>query len=848
MSGVAKFVAGVVLMVVGFYTKNPKLIAMGARLAFLGALEEVSKLFVPSPPKNRYRSTIEYSGTVTPRKILFGKLRVGGLNTVRPIVTGDGGKYLHQIVTVAGHPCNAIPVVYFHEAGILSSSITAVSGTADDGKVTVGAYTNKAWVRRYLGSDSQTVDYKLNQALSSLWTSNHRGRGVTYMALTFELDEKIYATGKPLVACLAEGWKCYDPRLDTSPGANPTNAAYEVYTTNPALQLAKYLLDTNLGCSIPAARIDWTLCVAAANVCDELVAIPGSTTQKRYESSVMLEAAGTRREDNIKALAGAMMGTCYRQGGKYRMYAGAALSPSFALTEANIVGDVSVRTETPIGEKYNFVRGTFTDAARNYQESEFEPRGNSSYESDDGARLTKTIELATCTDQWQAQRCAIHILRRSRMKKTLSARFDLAAFKVRPFNVGTMTFADLGWSAQRVVCTSWQFIGDGSIQMTLQEDNATIWADPTVDQYTTPGSAGSGSSSTYTPDPPSSLTATSLSGGIELKWTLPPSMLPGDVVELWEHTSTTKPSPFETTATKLWSGAASGVVIGKADTTTRGYWVQMRAANGTPSSTEPSTTGIGGSAGAGGGVPGLSISLSRSNFSIQCDSSGVPLSGAFDNALGQVTVYSGSTDVTASCTFSSSPTNVSGSVNTATNTPVTGAKGSYRITNLTAETGALAITVTYSGQSTVHVFSVQKVRSGAAASSKVTTTFSDVSVTSYPTTGQAGPLELPVGPNGTITVSASGTYQCTTAADTTVTAKIQYREKGTGTWFDFSPSTEVTGDPYINSTMTLGHFTITPKSATGPGSLKLYEFQLVMKATNLNAHFDAGTFSVSWAP
>lgn len=590
MSGAVKIVAGLAIMFAGIFIPGGSLLLAkaGVLLAGMGTLEEASKLFMPKPPKQRIRQDVEYAGTVTPRRIIYGKLRVGGLNTIRPLVVDPKGKLLHQILTIAGHPVNAVSAVYFNQDTV--GTRTAVTGTANDGLVTTGTYANLAWVRVYTGAQT-TVDYILNQADSSFWTSAHVGKGLTYAALTFKLDEKIYASGKPEVAFLVEGKKCYDPRLDTSPGANPTNASYIAYTTNPALQLADYLMDTALGRGIASTKIDWTLVVAAANECEELVSIPGSTTQKRYESHVMLEAAAERHEDNIAALAGAMMGVCYRQGGKYRMYAGAALTSAFTLTEADIVGSVTCRLETPTGERYNFVRGTFTDASRNYQEVEFEPRGSAAYESADGRRIPKSVQFDTCTDAYQAQRNAIILRRRSRMRQTLTARFALSAFKIRPFMVGAMTFADIGWSAKRVVCTSWKFLGDGTIEMTLQEDASTIWDDPNAaSDYTTPGSGTSGTLTSYTPDPPDNLAATPQPGAILLTWEMPTEILAGDKFAVYEYTSST---PFAS-ATKVWEGYTTSCILAKNDVTIRYYWVRVEALNTNTSTTEPSSTGVAG--------------------------------------------------------------------------------------------------------------------------------------------------------------------------------------------------------------------------------------------------------------
>jgi hypothetical protein len=1030
MSGVVKFVAGVALMAVGVFTMGATafvaagLLAAkaGVALAALGVLDEVGKLFLPDAPDPSVRQDIEYSGTVMPRRIIYGKVRVGGLNVLRPIATPpENGNNLHQILAIAGHECNAIPSVYFNETEIAAAAITAVSGTEDDGLVTTGFYApenhDHAWIRRYLGTSTQTVDYKLNAAAPTLWTSDHRGRGVCYLALTFRISEKKFGSGKPDVSALVEGKKCYDPRLDVSPGASPTNASYIAYTTNPALQLADYLMDENLGRGIPSTKIDWTLVVAAANICEESVDIPEATTQTRYTSSIVLEAAGDDRihEQNIKALASAMMGTCYRQGGKYRMYAGAALSPSYDLTERDILGDVSIRLETPMGDKYNFIRGTFTDAARNYQDVEFEPRGNAAYESADGDRLPKTVSFKAVTSNYEAQRNGIIVLRRGRMAKTISARFSLAAFSVRPWMVGTMTFADIGWTDQRVVCTSWKFVGDGTIELSLQEDSSTIWDDPTEEQYAEPGSGGAGTSGTYTPDPPSDLAVAALVGGLEASWTLPLEMLPGDVIELWQHTAST---PFAS-ATKIWEGTSSSVVLNKDDTTTRYYWVRARAANGNTSSVHPATNGVAGTADGGpvdgqqftpvahgsgtlsiegdefsrtdaggswdtgvysaesfyngayvSGLPlvtnksgmlglnsdpttdanftsldyafytvnngdlriyesgslisshgtyttatqlqitydgtnvryfkdgtllrtiaasaniklhmdsslseggagyttvrfgpvgaagddGITASLSTSAITIQVSGGGVPYSGAYDNATGQIVITDGATDVTASATLSSTATNCSGAVRTATNTPTTGAKGTYYITSLSADKGYLAIAWSYGGRSGTLYFHANKVYAGKDARYVEDTSITTpVTGTSYAGAFASTP-QLTVGPGGTITVACniSSYYGQTNSGTCTLTGQIQYYNVDTaGPWTDVSGAT-ATGATATwdsgDSSWIPGYLTIPPTtlSASGISVATQFDFRLRLYQTGNATGVVVGTgvCSAGWS-
>jgi hypothetical protein len=723
MSGVVKFVAGIVIMFVGVFTGNLPMAQAGYALAWMGALEEVSKLFLPKPPKLRSKQDVEYSGTVEPRRIIYGYVRTSGMNTVRPVVTGTKGKYLHQVLTVAGHEVEDIRDVFYNSDTISDAYIGSVAGAATDGLVSSGIYANRAWIRRYLGTASQTVDFILNAATPDLWDTNHRGRGVAYVALQFQLDQDVYGTGKPQVAFMVKGKKVYDPRLDGTPGADPTNPAYIAYSKNPALCLADYLADSSIGVGIAASKIDWTMVVTAANVCDESVSIPGTpATQSRYTCSVVLESTPDPIP-NIKSLASAMMGICYRQGGKYRMYAGCALTPSFTLTSANIVGPYTFRNETPQGEKYNYVRGTFSDEDRLYQESEYEPRGNTSYEADDGIRISKDAPFLTATNKWEAQRNSLLVSRRSRMAQTLSATFDLSAFKVRPWDIGSMTFSEIGWTNQRVVCVAWEFVGNGSINMSLQEDDAAIWDDPVVGAYITPGTAGSASAAAYAPDEATSLTATSVPGGISFSWTLPAASIPGDVIQLFEYTAST---PFSS-ATMVWEGAATGTFLTKSVTTQYYYWIRSRATNGNTSDPYPATTGVSGKA--------LSVTTSLSANASSGAISATDVSAS--KTTGSITV----TPAGGTAPYTYAWTKVSGATITADSS--TAATTTFTATSLT------------SGETRVAIFRCTVTDNVAAtATADVTVTIARVSMTAA-----ASPTSL----------STSGVSASLTTASTTVT-------------------------------------------------------------------------------
>lgn len=527
---------------------------------------------------------VEYSGTIEPRRIMYGELKCSGMHVLPPVTTGTNNKFLHGALVVAGHEVNAITSVWFDQEQL--GTISSITGTANDGKVTTGTFANKAWVRRYMGTSGQTVDWILDNALS-IWTTNHRGRGVAYVAYQLEYDEAVYKTGKPTVSVLVQGKKCYDPRLDVSPGANPTNPAYIAYTANPALCLADYITDTSLGLAEAASRIDWTMVEDAADICDELVAVPTASTQKRYTCNIALLAT-TPYEQNIEALVACMLGSCMYSGGKWRIRAGAWEATSFVIGDANIVdAGVDVTTAYSYKDRWNGVRGSYIDPNNNYQPNEFPPVQNASYVTADGESVFKDTAFAGCINVYEAQRNAIMLVRKSRNRRAYVVNCDLSAWKIRPGMTGLLTVTELGVSAQTVRCEGWKLNPAGTVEVALRDELASDWNDPLEADYLTPLTISTPTPVYFTPDSVGSLTTSGVKNGILLTWTAP-AIVPADMVyEVWEYTSQT---PFAS-ATKVWEGAALSVVIPKTTSGIWYYWVRPRTGGGVTGPQHPTTNG-----------------------------------------------------------------------------------------------------------------------------------------------------------------------------------------------------------------------------------------------------------------
>lgn len=288
MSAIAKALAGVVLVVVGVITApygGGSLVTLGASLLLSAAAQALG----PKPPRAPPLSGIDvaYSGTLEPRRLIYGQLKVSGMNALPPMTSGANNDYFHQIICFAGRAVTAIDDVYFGQIRIPSANIGIIIGGVNDGLVsgipvppagTVNGngYNAKTWLRRYDGTQS-AVDYILNQTFS-IWDANHKGQDIAYLAAQFgPFDQATFSSGVPQLTAIVRGHKLYDPRADSTNGGSGsqryTTPSTWTYSTNPALALRDYLT-ASLGLSEAQTRIDDTLCAAAAGICDQTVTVP----------------------------------------------------------------------------------------------------------------------------------------------------------------------------------------------------------------------------------------------------------------------------------------------------------------------------------------------------------------------------------------------------------------------------------------------------------------------------------------------------------------------------------------------------------------------------------------------
>ncbi|MGL4480443.1 MAG: LamG-like jellyroll fold domain-containing protein [Aeromonas veronii] len=131
------------------------------------------------------------------------------------------------------------------------------------------------------------------------WDDTHRLRGIAYAYARLKFDQEAWPYGIPNISAVVRGKLVYDPRTATT-----------AWSDNPALCIRDYLLAQD-GLRCAPEEIDETSFMAAANVCDELVPIPGDVVGDPYWDNTILlmhmDGFSDERGHAVSAVGGASL-------------------------------------------------------------------------------------------------------------------------------------------------------------------------------------------------------------------------------------------------------------------------------------------------------------------------------------------------------------------------------------------------------------------------------------------------------------------------------------------------------------------------------------------------------------
>lgn len=324
------------------------------------------------------------------RKIVYGATKVDG-SPVFVATSGAGSRYLNLVVAVADHPCESLDQIYLDDRPVLDGS-----GNVSGEFVGVVEYTWKhGWSEQLVATNLQT------EVGSTVWTNDHRLRGIAYIYLKILYSEDLFGDAAPQVSAKIQGRKLYDPR-DASFG----------FSNNPALAIRDFLISEEYGFSAADSELDDVQLAVAANDCDYLIDKKDDTNEKRYTVNGWLDTAESIGS-NLAKLKQSMAGHISYMSGSFGVYAGVYALTNTVISDDEILDSIDYSNKN-LRESYNGAKGVYRTPDLDWQEEEYPPYQLASAVTLDGEERWLDLSLPLTTSAATAQRISKISVTRSR--------------------------------------------------------------------------------------------------------------------------------------------------------------------------------------------------------------------------------------------------------------------------------------------------------------------------------------------------------------------------------------------------------------------------------------------------
>lgn len=380
------------------------------------------------------------------RAIIYGQRRVS-VPLVFAANSDGANKYLNLVAVVADHECQSIEQVYLDDEALLSGGAVA------------GGFVGYVDYYSRLGTENQAYIPELEtEVTSAIWDEQCRLRGVCYIYLRILYNEELFGDSIPDIKVEVKGKKLYDPRTSST-----------AYSTNAALAARDYLLAES-GFGAGAAEVDDTAFDAAADVCDEAVALAAGGTEPRYRASGVIDS-GTNIGENLQMLSEACAGIITYVGGAFRLMAGKWVAPAQTITEADLLEEQEVRNLSRRSWS-NGAKGVYVSVDNDWAEESYPSYKNATFVSADGEARDLIYDLPLTNSPAAAQRLAKIAVNDTRRSRSLSLLTRLEFLELICGDVVSVTLDRLGYSAKPFRVESLTFEASGltlGVRLNLRE-------------------------------------------------------------------------------------------------------------------------------------------------------------------------------------------------------------------------------------------------------------------------------------------------------------------------------------------------------------------------------------------
>jgi hypothetical protein len=245
--------------------------------SFIGWLIPVPEIPDFETPQEEKGVLINKQSNIAQIPVVYGRRQIG-ITRVFLETSGSDNEYLYMAGVLCEGEIQEIEQIFIDDKQVIfngelsHTTVREVSG----GDSNFYKDSSHIQVQAFYGLDDQVASSVLLN--STNWSSNHRLRGVSYLAFRFKWNQDIFSS-IPQVKVTLKGKKVYDPRDTTTK-----------YTPNASLVLLDYLRNTRYGKGLPdsAFESDFASFKTSADECD-IEVVP--------RTEIVTPLAGLKRQD-----------------------------------------------------------------------------------------------------------------------------------------------------------------------------------------------------------------------------------------------------------------------------------------------------------------------------------------------------------------------------------------------------------------------------------------------------------------------------------------------------------------------------------------------------------------------
>ena len=424
--------------------------------------------------------------------VVYGQRKLG-VTRVYVETSGTDNNYLYVAGVLCEGEIESIESIFIDDRevtfdGALTHGTTREVDSSDS--VYYKDSTSHIQVQAFLGKDDQVASSVLTSQTN--WGTNHRLRGVAYLAFRFKWNQDIFGA-IPNIKAVVKGKKIYDPRTTTT-----------AYSNNSALCLLDYLRNSRYGKGLPDAAFEsgFQSFQDAADECEtQVTPYSGGSDINLFETNGVIDTS-QKVIDNVKKLLNPMRAFFTYTEGVYKLTIEGTGTAVKTINSDNVVGGAKLLGERK-NNKYNRIIATFVNPDKNYQEDtiSYPPNDDSSLPSadqhatmlaDDGVLLEGNYSFPNVTSVYQAQGLAEVILRRSRNQLQVQVRVTSEFLDVAVGDIVQIYYPTGGFNNKPFRVLGMTINEDLTVDLQLFEhqDNFYSWTEkaeaPTIADTTLP--------------------------------------------------------------------------------------------------------------------------------------------------------------------------------------------------------------------------------------------------------------------------------------------------------------------------------------------------------------------------